>query len=382
MAAELTCQAHVSREPCVSGRIESVRVEAPRAGEVRVKVAAAGVCHSDLHMVDGHLNQDDFPLVAGHEGAGVVEAIGDGVLDWAVGDRVAFCFVPACGICTPCREGQENRCEPGLQASFASVLTDGTSRMHDMAGGQLKQFLTIGCFGEYTVVPEQGLVRVPDGLALWQAALIGCAVVTGVGAVRNAAGVAHGDSVCVVGCGGVGLQVIEGARLAGAAAIVAVDVSDAKLEAARAHGATHGVISTDERPGRRVRELTGGGVDHAFEVVGREETIRIAWDSLKAGGGAVVVGLAPRGTHAVLPALEFLTAEKSIRGSFYGSGRPRHEIAQLAGLAEDGTLDVGRSISHRTNLAGLEAALQRLRDGVGSRTVLILDPGLAGAEPA
>ena len=222
----------------------------------------------------------------------------------------------------------------------------------------------------------------PDGLALWQAALIGCAVVTGVGAVRNAAGVAHGDSVCVVGCGGVGLQVIEGARLAGAAAIVAVDVSDAKLEAARAHGATHGVISTDERPGRRVRELTAGASTTRSRWWGVRRRFVSRGTHSRAGGGAVVVGLAPRGTHAVLPALEFLTAEKSIRGSFYGSGRPRHEIAQLAGLAEDGTLDVGRSISHRTNLAGLEAALQRLRDGVGSRTVLILDPGLAGAEPA
>ena len=294
MTTDLTCQAHVSREPCTGGQIESVRVEAPRAGEVRVKVAAAGVCHSDLHMVDGHLSQDDFPLVLGHEGAGVVEAIGDGVVDWAVGDRVAFCFVRDVHA-VPGRTGESLRTGP------ARVLRKRAYRRREpharYAGGQLKQFLTIGRFGEYAVVPEQGLVRLPDGLGLWQAALIGCAVVTGVGAVRNAAGVAHGDSVRVVGCGGVGPQVIEG-------------------------------------------------------------------------------------SHAALPALEFLTAEKSVRGSFYGSGRPRREIAQLAGLAEDGTLDIGRSISHRTNLAGLEAALQPMREGVGSMTVLILDPGLAGAEPA
>ncbi len=377
----LTHRAYVAREPGKPGQVETVTLDPPRPREVRVKVASAGVCHSDLHLLDGHLDADNVPVVPGHEGAGIVDALGDGVRDWVVGDRVSLCFIPACGRCPTCEAGQENRCEPGLQASFASRLLDGTSRARDAEGSELKQFLAVGCFGEYTVVPEQGLVRLPDGVPLWQAALIGCAVVTGVGAVRNAAGVRPGDSVCVVGCGGVGLQVIDGARLAGADPIVAVDRSESKLSVARAHGATHGIVGGGTRPGREVRELTGGGVDHAFEVVGRTDTIRVAWDALKPGGGAVVVGLAPRGTDAVLPALEFLTAEKAIRGSFYGSGRPRQEIAELAQLSLDGAIDLGRTISHRAPLEDLEPALQRMRDGVGSRTVLILDPELAGALP-
>ena len=378
--AELSCRAYVAREPNTAGTVQTVRVGAPAQGEVRVKVAATGVCHSDLHLLDGHLSADNFPLVPGHEGAGIVEAVGKGVREWSAGDRVAFCFVPACGECGPCESGQENRCEPGVRASFASTLLDGTTRVRDQNGEELKQFLAVGCFSEYTVVPESGLAALPEALPLWQAGLIGCAVVTGVGAVRNAAGVGAGQSVCVVGCGGVGLQVIEGARLAGADPIVAVDVSAEKLEAARGLGATHGVLSSDEKPGRAVRKLTGGGVDHAFEVVGRTETIRIAWDALRPGGQAVVVGLAPRGVDAVLPALEFLTAEKRIRGSFYGSGKPRAEIAELSQLALEGRLDPGSTVSHHVRLEELEGALQRMRDGVGSRTVVIVDPELAGAE--
>ncbi|MGI9657849.1 MAG: alcohol dehydrogenase catalytic domain-containing protein [Gaiellaceae bacterium] len=379
-AGELSCCAYVAREPNTAGSLETVRLAVPEPGEVRVRVAATGVCHSDLHLLDGHLSDDNFPVVPGHEGAGIVEAVGEAVREWSEGDRVAFCFVPACGECAPCFSGQENRCEPGTRASFASTLLDGTTRVRDKHGVELKQFLAVGCFSEYTVVPESGLARLPADLPLWQAALIGCAVVTGVGAVRNAAAVDAGDSVCVVGCGGVGLQVIEAARLVGADPIVAVDVSAEKLEAARGLGATHGVLSDEERPGRAVRKLTGGGVDHAFEVVGRTATIRIAWDALRPGGQAVVVGLAPRGVDAVLPALEFLTAEKTIRGSFYGSGRPRAEIRELSQLAVDGQLDPGSTVSHHTRLAGIDSALQRMRDGVGSRTVVILDPDLAGAE--
>ena len=378
--SELSGRAYVARAANAPGSVETVLWQQPARGEVRVTVAAAGVCHSDLHLLDGHLSDDNFPVVPGHEGAGVVEAVGEGVSAWSPGQRVSFCFVPACGECGPCASGHENRCEPGVRASFASTLLDGTTRARDAAGDALKQFLAVGCLSDYTVVPEQGLAALPDRLPLWQAALIGCAVVTGVGAVRNAAEVGPGDSVCVVGCGGVGLQVLEGARLAGADPIVAVDVSEEKLDVAKAHGATHGVLSGEERPARAVRKLTDGGVEHSFEVVGRPETIRIAWDALRPGGQAVIVGLAPRGVDAVLPALELLTAEKQVRGSFYGSGRPRAEMAELAQLTLDGELDTAGTISHRVPLEGVEAALQRMRDGVGSRTVVILDAELAGAD--
>jgi S-(hydroxymethyl)glutathione dehydrogenase/alcohol dehydrogenase len=377
---ELTCSAYVARAPEQPGQIETIRLAPPAAGEVRVRIAAAGVCHSDLHLLDGHLSEDNFPAVVGHEGAGVIEALGAGVEGWSVGDRVGLSFIPACGECDSCVAGNENRCQPGLRASTASTMLDGTTRTRDGDGVELKQFLATGCFAEYAVVSAAALAPLPGALPLWQAALIGCAVVTGVGAVRNAARVTSGDSVCVVGCGGVGLQVIDGARLAGASPIVAVDLTREKLDSALEAGATHTVLATEDRPGRVVRELIGG-VDHAFEVVGRTETIRMGWDALRRGGALTVVGLAPRGVDAVLSARELMTAEKTVRGSFYGSGRPRAEIAELSQLVVDGELDPAGTISHRVPLDGIESALQRMRDGVGSRSVLILDSALAGAEP-
>jgi S-(hydroxymethyl)glutathione dehydrogenase/alcohol dehydrogenase len=357
--------------------VEQILVDPPRIGEVAVRIAAAGVCHSDLHLADGHLGDDRVPIVLGHEGAGVVEAVGDGVTGVAAGERVALCFVPSCGECRYCRAGRANLCVRANESSFKDQLLDGTTRLRREDGTPLRQFLAVGCFAESCVVPAVSVVPLPAELPLWQAALVGCAVVTGVGAVRNAAQVGPGESVCVVGCGGVGLQVIAGARLAGADPIVAVDRSPEKLDLALAMGATHAVDATDERPARAVRKLTGGGADHAFEVVGRPETIRLAWDALRPGGTAVVVGLAPRGVDASVPASEFLS-EKSLRGCFYGSGNPAREIAELAALAAAGGLELAGSVSHVTDLEGIEEAFGRLRRGEGARTVAILDASLAG----
>jgi S-(hydroxymethyl)glutathione dehydrogenase/alcohol dehydrogenase len=217
----------------------------------------------------------------------------------------------------------------------------------------------------------------PDAVPLWQAALLGCAVVTGVGAVRNTAKVRIGDSVAVVGCGGVGLQVIAGARMAGASPIVAVDRDAAKLELALAHGATHAVDSTGARPAREVKKLTDGGVDHAFEVVGLPETMRLAWDSLRNGGTAVVVGLAHKGTDVSLPAIEFLS-EKSILGCYYGSSNVAVELPKLARLVAEGRLELADVVSDFTDLDGVEDALERLRRGEGARTIVVLDREAAG----
>jgi Zn-dependent alcohol dehydrogenase len=358
-------------------RVETVLVEPPRAGEVLVRVAATGVCHSDLHLADGHIGEDRVPIVLGHEGAGIVEAIGDGVDHVAPGDRVALCFVPSCGVCDRCRAGKGNLCKTADESSFKDSLLDGTTRIHLQDGAPLKQFLAVGCFAERCVLAGASVVPIPAEISLRDAALVGCAVVTGFGAVRNAAKVEKGESACVVGCGGVGLQVIAALRLAGADPIVAVDVSAEKLERAVARGATHTVDAADERPARQVRRLTDGGVQHAFEVVGRPETIRLAWDALRPGGTAVVVGLAARGVEASVPAIDFLS-EKSLRGTFYGSGYPAREIADLARLIADGGLDVASTVSHVTDLDGIEEALERLRRGEGARTVAVLDPSLAG----
>ncbi len=371
---------HQARTPL---RVEDVRLAGPRAGEVLVRVAAAGVCHSDLHLAEGNLGEGRWPTVLGHEGAGVVEATGAGVTHVAPGDPVAFCFVPSCGHCPECVAGRRNLCRTAADRSSAGTLLDGTSRLSLQDGQPLKHFNFVSCFAERCVVPAAAAVPVPAALPLWQAALVGCAVVTGYGAVRNAALVRPGDSVAVVGCGGVGLQVLAAARLAGAKPIVAVDRDPAKLDRALAAGATHTLDTRDPHPGpvaaAHALSDTGAGVDHAFEVVGRPETVRLAWDLLRPGATAVVVGIVPTGVDVAVPGIELL-AEKGLKGSYYGSGDPAADLAELARMAADGRLDLAGGVSDLTDLAGIEAAFERLRRGDGTaRTVAVLDPALAGA---
>ncbi|MFN0283888.1 MAG: zinc-binding dehydrogenase [Kineosporiaceae bacterium] len=364
----------------------TVLLDPPKAAEIRVRIAAAGVCHSDVHLADGSLGESRWPIVLGHEGAGVVEQVGAGVTNVAVGDRIALCFVPPCRYCAACIAGRFNHCEQAAAQAYAGMLLDGTSRLHQQGpdggrGLELKHFNFVSCFAEQVVVPASSAVPVPDDLPLWQAALLGCAVMTGVGAVRNAAKVQVGDTVAVIGCGGVGLQVVAGAELAGARQIIAVDRQQGNLERAKRIGATHLVDADAGDPVAAVRALCPGGVDHAFEVVGRAETIRMAWDVLRAGATAIVVGLAPRGVEVSLPAIEFLS-EKGIRGSFYGSANVPVELPWLNRMVADGRISLGDGVSHVTDLAGIEASFERLRRGAGARTLVILDPDLAGTPPA
>ncbi len=372
-------RAVVLRRPGRAVEVEEVELDPPKAGEVLVRVAAAGVCHSDVRLADGELGEGRWPMVLGHEGAGVVESVGEGVEHVAPGDHVALSFVPACRACRFCTSGHPNLCEPAGESGFAGVLLDGTSRLH-ANGVTLQHGLMTACFAEQAVVAAAGAVKIPDELPLWQAALLGCGVVTGIGAVRNAARVQRGDSVCVIGCGGVGLQVIAGATLAGATPIVAVDRAAEKLEVARSHGATDTVDSAHEDVVASVHGLTGGGADHAFEVVGRPDTIRLAWDAIRPGGQAIVVGLVPRGVDVSVPGSEFLS-DKSLRGTYYGSGDAARDLPELGALALAGTLDLAGVVTHTTDLDGVEAALERLRRGEGARTVVIIDPELAGGAP-
>jgi S-(hydroxymethyl)glutathione dehydrogenase / alcohol dehydrogenase len=372
-------RAAVLRHPGQPVTIEEVELDPPKAEEVLVKVAAAGVCHSDVRHADGELGAGLWPAVMGHEGAGVVEAIGGGVTHVAPGDHVAFCFVPACRKCRFCLAGKPNLCVVVGEHGSRGMLMDGTSRLSLPDGTVLQHGLRTACFAEYTVVAAGGAVPIPRELPLWQAALLGCGVVTGVGAVRNVARVQAGDSVAVIGCGGVGLQVVAGARLAGADPVIAIDRVPEKLELARAQGATHSIDATVVADlAAAVHELTDGGVDHAFEVIGRPETIRLAWDALRAGGAAIVVGLAPVGVEASVPAIEFLS-DKSLKGTYYGSGDPAAELPELAALALSGALDLPRVITHTAPLDGVGEALDRLRTGEGARTVLVIDEETAGA---
>jgi S-(hydroxymethyl)glutathione dehydrogenase/alcohol dehydrogenase len=374
-----TMDAVVLREPGRPVGVETVLLDPPRSDEVLVRVAAAGVCHSDVHLADGSLGDGRWPMVLGHEGAGVVEAIGDRAGGVAAGDHVAFCFVPSCGACRACRAGRRTLCEPAGRNGFKGLLMDGTSRLHGAGGEVLQHGLMVACFAQYAVVPAGGVVPLPPSLPLWQAALLGCGVVTGIGAV-NGAGVRIGSTVCVIGCGGVGLQVIAGARLAGAGTIVAVDRDAGKLDHARRRGATHAVDATAGDVVKAVRAAGGGGVEHAFEVVGRAETIRQAWDVLRPGGTATVVGVAPRGVEVSLPALDFLS-EKTITGSYYGSRDVRTALTELAAMVLDGRLEIGDVITDLTRLDGIQDALDRLRRGEGGRTVVVIDEQLAGATP-
>ncbi|MDX6467628.1 MAG: S-(hydroxymethyl)glutathione dehydrogenase / alcohol dehydrogenase [Gaiellaceae bacterium] len=371
-------RAVVLREPG-SVSVEDVQLDPPKAHEVLVRVAAAGVCHSDVRLADGELGDGRWPMVLGHEGAGVVEAVGTAVEDLAPGDHVAFSFVPACRVCRACRSGRPNLCEPAGVNGFAGMLMDGTSRLH-RDGETLQHGLMTACFAERTVLAAASAIKIPKELPLQEAALLGCGVVTGIGAVRNVAHVQAGESVCVIGCGGVGLQVIAGARLAGAAPIVAVDRSTEKLERALVLGATHAVDSSAEDAVAAVRGLTDGGADHAFEVVGRPETIRLAWDLIRAGGQAIVVGLVPRGVDVSVPGIEFLS-DKSLLGTYYGSGDAARDLPALAELALAGELDLAGVVTHTTDLDGVPEALDRLRRGEGARTVVIVDSDSAGGTP-
>jgi len=368
-------RAAVLREP---GRvvIEEVELDGPKNGEVLVKVAAAGVCHSDLHLVDGDLGEGRWPMVLGHEGAGIVEAVGAGVTQVAVGDAVGFSFVPSCRTCPACLAGRFNMCAPAAENGSRGTLMDGTSRLHLPDGTVLQHGLMTACFAERTVIDEHGAVPLPPGLPLWQAALLGCGVMTGFGAVRNVGHVKVGESVAVIGCGGVGLQVVAAAALAGAWPLIAIDRNPAKLEIARRRGATHVVDASTTDPLEAVLELNAGGVDHAFEVVGTPETMRLAWELLRPAATAVVVGLAPSGVEVSFPAIDFLT-DKGIRGSYYGSGDPAADLPALAELAVTGELDLSDVVTHISDLDGVNDALDRLRRGEGARTVLILDADLA-----
>jgi S-(hydroxymethyl)glutathione dehydrogenase/alcohol dehydrogenase len=376
--AEIEMRACVLREPGRPVGVEMVRLQPPRRGEVLVRVAAAGVCHSDLHLADGRLGAGRWPMVLGHEGAGVVESVGEDIDGLAPGDHVAFCFVPSCGACPACRSGRRTLCGPAARHGAAGLLLEGSSRLRGADGTVLQHGLMVACFAEFAVVPAGGAIPIPPDIPLWQAALLGCGVVTGIGAVTRAAGVRIGERVCVIGCGGVGLQVIAGARLAGAATIIAVDRRPEKLEHALRRGATHTINASTVDPAPAIRAIAAGGVDYAFEVVGSAATIRTAWDALRPGGTAIVVGLAPAGVEVALPAIEFLS-EKAIRGSYYGSADPAEVFPGLIELVRSGRLELGDVVSDLIELEDVEAALQRLRRGEGERSVVILDAELAGA---
>jgi len=348
--------------------VEEVELAPPKAGEVLVKVAACGVCHSDLHFLEGK-NPIATPCVLGHEAAGVVEGVGPGVQYVSPGDHVVISFVPTCGQCHYCLVGRPNLCTVGNRATAMGTMLDGTTRLSQQ-GRPVYHEACVAGFAPYTVVPEISLAKIRPDMPLDRAALLGCGVMTGVGAVFNTAHVQPGSDVAVIGCGGVGLNVIQGAFLAGASRIIAIDLLEHKLQLAQELGATHVVNASQEDPVAAVRRISPGGVDYAFEVIGLPETIRQAFDMTRRGGMAVVVGLAPSGSQVSLPAAAFLL-EKTITGSAYGGTRFRVDIPRLVELYMSGRLKLDPLISRLYPLDQINDAFDALRRGEVARSIII-----------
>lgn len=351
--------------------IAQVDLAPPREGEVLVKIAACGVCASDLHVVQGDL-PEPLPLVLGHEASGVVEEIGPGVASLKQGDHVVLVLVPSCGDCAECRRGRPNFCEVGARMAATGTLADGTSRL-SLNGTTLHHFNSVSSFAEHAVVPESVCVKIRRDVSLDTVALLGCAALTGYGAVVHTAGVQEGATVAVWGCGGVGANIVQGARLAGAAQIVAVDVRPEKLELARSLGATDTVrAGPDVDVVAAVKDLTAGGPDFVFEAIGSEATIREAWAAAGPRGTVVVVGILPKGSSLTIDPWEFF-AEKTLKGSFLGSAKVREDVPRLVDLYASGELQLDPLVERRIALTDLPDAFERLRAGEGLRQLVIFD---------
>jgi len=350
---------------------DDVVVDPPRAGEIRIRVAACGVCRSDLSMQDGTL-PIPMPAVLGHEASAVVEEVGAGVTDLAPGDHVVVSWVPQCGDCFFCRRGQPQLCQAADVVLLAGGLLDGTPRLR-LDGAPLFQMSGAGTFSDETVIPASAAVKVPHDVPLDVAALLGCAVLTGVGAALNTAMIRQGDTVAVVGCGGVGLNIVQGARIAGAEVIVAIDVVPAKLATAEVFGATHMVDASRVDATNAVRDLTGQrGADVAFEALGQGRTIEQTVDMTRRGGQAILVGIPRLDVMLTVPAmLGLVLQERTIKGCWYGSSDIRRDVPRLVDLYREGCLRLDELVSRRIDLSEVNQALEDMKAGEATRSVIV-----------
>lgn len=345
--------------------VRDIVLPEPGPNDVRIKVAAAGVCHSDMSMINGTF-KPQYPLVLGHEASGTVVEVGSAVTRVAVGDRVVGNWAPACRHCWFCLQGEPWLCvdSEGVTSKPRGTLDDGTP---------LHVALGVGGFAEEMLLPESWVVPLADGVPLDVAALLGCAVVTGVGAVHHTAQVRPGQSVVVVGLGGVGLSAVAGARLAGAGPIIAVDVAEDKAELAKAVGATH-FVKGEGKWAREVRALTGGrGADHAVECVGKSATIRATWGCTRRGGKVTIVGAGRADDQVTFSALELYHFARTMTVSVYGSGDPDRDVPMLAEQIALGRLDLGPLVTHRIGLDGIGEAFKRMHTGEGARSLVVFD---------
>jgi alcohol dehydrogenase len=351
--------------------IEEFELDGPGHGEVLVRIGAAGLCHSDLSVIDGNRPRPT-PMVLGHEAAGTVEKLGTGVDDLRVGDHVVMVFVPSCGHCLPCAEGRPALCEPGAAANGAGTLLSGARRLH-RNGSDVNHHLGCSAFAEYATVSRRSLVKIDRELPLEEAALFGCAVLTGVGAVINTAKVSAGSSVAVVGLGGVGLSSLLGAVAVGARRIVAVDLSDDKLGLARQLGATDTFNPGNAGAVDEIKSATGGGVEFAFEMAGSVRAMDVAYKITRRGGTTVTAGLPPPGHTFALPQVNLVAEERTVKGSYIGTCVPARDLPRYIELYRRGKLPVDRLMSGRLKLEAINIGFDRLQEGKAVRQVIVFN---------
>jgi S-(hydroxymethyl)glutathione dehydrogenase/alcohol dehydrogenase len=356
-------------EPGQKLEVREVDVQDPAPGEVRVQLAAAGVCHTDLHVMTGDLGAP-LPAILGHEGAGIVSDVGAGVTAVRPGDHVIPLWRLSCGECEFCTGGRPALCPVGTEVRGTGRLLDGTSRF-SLDGAEIKHFAGVSSFSNYTVLPERAVLKIPKDLPLELAALMGCAVITGVGAVVNAAAVKPGRTVAVFGAGGVGVNVVQGAVLAGARTIIAVDRFDSRLEKARRFGATHTVNAAEVNAVEAIRGITDGrGVDYAFEAVGLPLVMQQAYDCLAKRGVAMLVGIPPTNAEVTVSPVSMVYEERILTGSLYGSAAPRTDIPWMIDLYRGGSLQLDELLTHKYPIEEINEAYDALQSGETLRSVV------------
>ncbi|MBY0490392.1 MAG: zinc-dependent alcohol dehydrogenase family protein [Gemmatimonadaceae bacterium] len=350
--------------------VEEVMLAAPGPHDVRVRVAAAGLCHSDLSVIEGNRPRP-LPMVLGHEAAGEVVEVGREVTDIRVGDHVVFAFVPQCGHCLPCMTGRPALCEPGAAANAAGVLLDGATRLSDMRDEPLHHHLGVSGFAQYVVASRRSVVRIDRTLPFSVAALFGCAVLTGVGAIANTAQVRLGERVLITGLGGIGFSALLGALAAGASQVIVADVHDEKLEQARALGAHLTVNSSVPQAAEQVRDLTHGGADVALECAGVVEALAFTYAATRRGGRTITVGLPHASKRMDLAPVQLVAEERSLHGSYLGGCVPMRDIPAYIALYQTGRLPVDRLLTHTMPLHEINVGFDRMARGEAIRQVVL-----------
>jgi len=361
-------KAAVMRENKAPLEIEEVSIDDPGPGEVLLKTSASGICHSDLHVIEGDLPMPP-PCVLGHEPAGIVEAIGEGVTDFTPGDHVIGCITNWCGVCKFCTGGRPYLCP----SQFNGRPEGSESRLKDASGTPIFQFANLSSFAEKMLCPERSLVKIRDDMPLDRASLIGCGVTTGLGAALNTVHIPAGASVVIIGCGGVGLSALQGARIVGAGKIIAVDSQSWKFDLAKDLGATDCIDATEGDPVAAVHELTGGGADFVFECIGLVPTVQQAVAMTGRGGTTVLVGVVPITEMVPISAADLTLQEKKITGSYMGSNRFRFDMPKYIEFYLDGRLRLDEMISSRIKLEEINDAFDLMRKGEAARQVIVFD---------